>query len=135
MPKGRSSTVPILLGLGLALGAGYYLMNPAAAQHDSEKIKETSQRFANFYSYCEASKFSSYGNKFDKAVDDAMAQAKTYGKDAEKDLKKSFEDIKTKAGNFADDASAEAQKKFADAKAEVTKLTEDTKVSRSRKSK
>lgn len=108
-------------------------MNPASAQHDSEKIKETSQN---------------YGNKFDKAVDDAMAQAKALGKDAEKDLKKvcgsfqhdivvpfrnlicvkSYEDIKTKAGNFADDASAEAQKKFADAKAELTKATEETKV-------
>lgn len=66
----------------------------------------------------------SYGNKFDKAVDDAVAHAKSYGKDAEQDLKKSFEDIKHKAG----DVSAEAQKKLAEAKAEVTKSTEQAKV-------
>lgn len=66
----------------------------------------------------------SYGNKFDKAVDDAVAQAKSYGKDAEQDLKKSFEEIKHKAG----DVTAEAQKKLAEAKAEVTKGTEQAKV-------
>lgn len=45
-----------------------------------------------------------------------MAQAKTYGKDAEQDLKKGFEEIKSKAGNLTTDAEKELKKKFEDTK-------------------
>lgn len=84
-------------------------MNPSAAERDSKKIKQETQHI---------------GNKFDNAVDDAMVQAKSYGKDATKDLKQTFEEARVKAGNLADEASAEAKKKFADAKAELTKAKE-----------
>ena len=104
-------------GLGVALGAGYYLMNPAAAERDSKKIKEESQ---------------AYGNKFDSAVDDAMAQAKSYSKDATAELKSTISNVKTKAGDFVDDASSEAKKKYADAQAELSKLKEDTKTEASK---
>lgn len=104
-PKGRSP-VPILLALGVAAGAGYYLMNPSKAQHDADVIKEKSQ---------------TYGNKFDNAVDNAMDKAKEYGKEAKQDIRNTYEEVKAKASNAATEVQGEAEKLKTDVKAEANK--------------
>ncbi|BFZ57477.1 hypothetical protein PYCC9005_004529 [Savitreella phatthalungensis] len=94
-PAGGRSTLPILLGLGAALGAGYYLLNPGRAEHDAKVIKRETQN---------------YGDKFDNAVDNAVDKAKAYGKDAKDDIASALSDAKRKAENFGDDVKREASK-------------------------